>query len=41
MKKPAEAVVFGVLVVVSLAALGLFALLPRFSLVTALVYQGF
>lgn len=41
MKKPAEVVIYTVLIAASLVALGLFVALPRLSLVTALVYQGF
>jgi hypothetical protein len=40
-KKAAEALVYGVLVVLALVAFGLFAALPPLSLVTALVYRGF
>jgi hypothetical protein len=40
-KKATEALVYGVLVVLALAALGLFVALPPLSLVTSLVYQGF
>jgi hypothetical protein len=41
MKRPIEALVYAALVVLAITALGLFAALPRLSLVTALVYQGF
>jgi len=41
MKKPIETAVYAAVVILSLAALGLFVILPRLSLVTALVYQGF
>lgn len=41
MKKPLEQLTYCVLVTVSLAALGLFFLLPRLSLLTNAVYQGF
>lgn len=41
MKKLIESLTYGVLVVVSLIALGLFVLLPRLSLLTTAVYQGF
>jgi len=41
MKTLAERIVYGIIVVLGLTALGLFVVLPRLSLVTALVYQGF
>jgi len=41
MKKLIEPLVYGALIAVSLIVLGLFSLLPRLSLVTAAVYQGF
>lgn len=41
MKRFVEPLTYGLIVVLSLAALGLFVVLPRLSLVTALVYQGF
>ena len=41
MKKPIERLVYGAVVSLSLLALVLFAVLPKLSLVTSLVYQGF
>ena len=41
MKTPVERLVYGTIVVLGVVALGLFVVLPRLSLVTALVYQGF
>lgn len=41
MKKLIEPLTYGVLVAISLVALGLFVLLPRLSLLTSAVYQGF
>lgn len=40
-KKPIEALVYAVVVVLALAALALFVALPPLSLITSLVYQGF
>lgn len=41
MQRRAEALVYAGLIVLSLVALGLFAVLPKHSLITALVYKGF
>lgn len=41
MSKLIESITFGAVIVLALAALALFAVLPRLSLVTSLVYQGF
>jgi hypothetical protein len=41
MKRRNEALVYAAVVVLAIAALGLFTALPKLSLVTALVYQGF
>ena len=41
MKPLIERVVYGAVVALSLIALGLFFVLPRLSLVSSLVYQGF
>lgn len=41
MKKNLEPLIYAVLVVLGLAALGLFAVLPKYSLITGLVYKGF
>jgi hypothetical protein len=41
MKQLIERITYGVLIAASLVALGLFVVLPRLSLVSAIVYQGF
>ena len=41
MKKLIEPLVYGTVLLLSLVALGLFAALPRLSLITSLVYQVF
>jgi hypothetical protein len=41
MKRHTETLLYAGLVIISLVALGLFAVLPRHSLITALVYKGF
>jgi hypothetical protein len=41
MRKLIEPLVYGTVVLLSVLALGLFAALPKLSLVTSLVYQGF
>jgi len=41
MRRAIEVCTYGALIGLALIALGLFALLPTLSLVTALVYQGF
>jgi hypothetical protein len=41
MKRSTEALVYIAVIALAFVALGLFAALPRLSLVTALVYQGF